>query len=54
VRDLELPEGVESLMDEDRTVCSVTPPSGTADAVAAPEAAAGGEPEVIKKAKGDA
>ena len=53
VRDLALPEGVESLMDGDRTVCSVTPPSGAAEAAPATEAA-GGEPEVIKKAKADA
>ena len=52
VSDLVLPEGVESLMDADRTVCSVTPPSGAAEPTAAE--AATGEPEVIKKAKGDA
>lgn len=52
VRDLELPEGVESLMDGDRTVCSVTPPMVSAEGAA--EEAAGAEPEVIKKAKADA
>ncbi|HEX6694865.1 MAG TPA: 50S ribosomal protein L25/general stress protein Ctc [Longimicrobiales bacterium] len=52
VRDLQLPEGVESLMDPDRTVCSVTPPAVSAEG--AGDEAAGGEPEVIKKAKADA
>lgn len=52
VRDLKLPEGVSVLVDEDATVCVVAPPR-VETAVAAPteEAAAGAEPEVIRKAK---
>ncbi len=52
VSDLKLPAGVESVIDGDRTVCVVNPPSGAADPATAP-AVAGGEPEVIKKAKTD-
>lgn len=52
VRDLTLPEGVESVMDGDRTVCVLNPPSAVA-AEAAPAEVATGEPEVIKKAKTD-
>ena len=52
VSDLKLPEGVESVIDGDRTVCVLNPPSGAADLPAAAEAA-GAEPEVIKKAKTD-
>ncbi len=48
VSDLKLPEGVESVIDADRVVCVVNPPSGVADPATAP-AVAGGEPEVIKK-----
>ena len=49
VRDLAVPEGVEVLVDGDRTVCSVVPPTVTAE-TAAVEAATG-EPEVIGRAK---
>ena len=49
VSDLALPTGVESVIDGDRVVCVVNPPSGTA----ADAPAATGEPEVIKKAKAD-
>ena len=55
VRDLKIPEGVEVLDADDRSVCSVIPPqAGIADAVA-PEAAAAttGEPEVIRRKKED-
>lgn len=51
VRDLQLPEGVESVVDGDRTVCVLNPPSTAAEA--APAEVATGEPEVIKKAKTD-
>ncbi|MEO5510712.1 MAG: 50S ribosomal protein L25 [Longimicrobiales bacterium] len=51
VSDLKLPAGVESVIEGDRVVCVVNPPS----VVAADEPAvpAPGEPEVIKKAKAD-
>jgi large subunit ribosomal protein L25 len=54
VRDLTIPEGVEVLDTEDRSVCSVIPPQAgitepTAEAV--PEAGAPTEPEVIKRGK---
>lgn len=53
VRDLPLPQGVESVIDGDRTVCVLNPPSNAAADLPVPEAAATGEPEVIKKAKTD-
>jgi large subunit ribosomal protein L25 len=52
VRDLPLPEGVEAVVDGERTVCVLNPPSGAAADQSAGEAATG-EPEVIKKAKSD-
>jgi large subunit ribosomal protein L25 len=52
VRDIKLPEGVESVIDGDRTVCVLNPPTASAEPAVA-EAAATGEPEVIKKAKTD-
>lgn len=52
VRDLQLPEGVESVIDGDRTVCVLNPPSGAGADLPTAEAATG-EPEVIKKAKTD-
>jgi large subunit ribosomal protein L25 len=55
VRDLPVPSGVEVLDDDDRSVCSVIPPqAGVAETVvAAPEAAAPAEPEVIRRKKED-
>jgi large subunit ribosomal protein L25 len=52
VRDLPLPDGVESVIDGDRTVCIVNPPSVAAEG-AAPVEGATTEPEVIKNAKTD-
>jgi large subunit ribosomal protein L25 len=52
VRDLAVPEGVEVLVDGDRTVCSVIPPTVTAEDVEAAAAqAATTEPEVIGRGK---
>jgi large subunit ribosomal protein L25 len=55
VGDLSVPEGVELLVDEERTVCSVIAPTVvTAEAPAEgaePEAAAPAEPEVIRRGK---
>ena len=52
VRDLMIPEGVEVLESEDRSVCSVMPPqAGITETAAAPEAVPTGEPEVIKRGK---
>ena len=55
VRDLKVPEGVEVLDNEDRSVCSVSPPqAGIAEAAVAPtEAVAPSEPEVIRRKKDD-
>ena len=55
VRDLKVPEGVEVLDNEDRSVCSVSPPqAGITEAAVAPtEAAAPTEPEVIRRKKDD-
>ena len=52
VSDLQLPEGVEVLVDADRSVCSVSPPA-VAVAEAAPEetVSATSEPEVIRRKK---
>lgn len=49
VRNLVVPDGVEVLVDEDRTVCSVVPPTVSAETEAAE--AAPGEPEVIGRAR---
>lgn len=55
VSDLQLPEGVEVLVDADRSVCSVTAPTVThaaTPAEGAPEVAATtAEPEVIRRKK---
>jgi large subunit ribosomal protein L25 len=55
VRDLDLPEGVEPLVDLDRTVCTVVPPtvSAAAEGEEADEAPATGEPEVIGRGHED-
>lgn len=54
VSDLALPEGVESLIEGERMVASVThAAAATADAAAAP-APTGAEPEVIKRGKEEA
>ncbi|MGH7506094.1 MAG: 50S ribosomal protein L25, partial [Longimicrobiales bacterium] len=55
VGDLALPEGVESLVESERSVCSVMPPvvtpaAGEEEEEEAAEAA-GGEPEVIGRAR---
>lgn len=50
VSDLALPEGVTALVDADRTVCSVLPPTVQATE-AGPAAGTKGEPEVIRRAK---
>ena len=51
LRDIALPEGVETDIDLDRTICSVAPPAvATAAEVAAVEPASS-EPEVIKRGK---
>jgi large subunit ribosomal protein L25 len=55
VSDLPIPEGVEVLVDADRTVCSVIPPAVVAVEAPAegaePAAATTAEPEVIKRGK---
>jgi large subunit ribosomal protein L25 len=55
VRDLSVPEGVEVEVDADRTVCSVVPPTVTAEEGAEPEEAevSATEPEVIGRGKAD-
>lgn len=54
VGDLKIPEGIEVLDGEERSVCSVTPPqAGIADAAPAVEAATPAEPEVIRRKKED-
>jgi large subunit ribosomal protein L25 len=57
VRDIKLPEGVEVLTDEDATICAVIAPRAVVEEVAPaegePEAAAVGEPELIRKTKED-
>jgi large subunit ribosomal protein L25 len=54
VSDVKPPEGVKLLDHAERSVCSVTPPqAGVAETVAAPEAAAPAEPEVIRRKKED-
>ena len=64
VSDIPLPEGVTVLDDLEASICVVAAPRAVIEAVATPEAAEGGEgaegeaavagePEVIRKAKGD-
>jgi large subunit ribosomal protein L25 len=54
LRDITLPEGVESDFEGDRTICSITPPAVVAvTGDEAAEAAPGGEPEVIGREKED-
>jgi large subunit ribosomal protein L25 len=53
VRDLALPEGVEVLVDADRTVCSVVPPTVSADAAEGAAEPTGSEPEVIGRGRED-
>jgi large subunit ribosomal protein L25 len=50
LRDITLPEGVETDIDPDRTICSVAPPAVSTAAEVAQEAASS-EPEVIKRGK---
>jgi large subunit ribosomal protein L25 len=50
VRDLNLPEGIEVLSDEDATICAVIAPRAVVEAVAA-EGEAVAEPELITKGK---
>ena len=51
VGDLELPEGVEVLTDEDATVCACVAPRAVVEAT--PEEGAVAEPELIRKVKED-
>jgi large subunit ribosomal protein L25 len=55
LRDLTLPPGVEPLIDADRTICSITPPSVMVTEEGAEEVAAEdtSEPEVIGKGRED-
>ena len=55
VRDLILPEGLEVLTDEDTTICAVVAPRAVVEEKAeeTTDAAAVGEPELIRKAKED-
>jgi large subunit ribosomal protein L25 len=55
VRDLKLPEGLEVLTDEDTTICAVIAPRAVVEEKPEGEvdAAAVGEPELIRKAKED-
>jgi large subunit ribosomal protein L25 len=55
VRDLVLPEGLEVLTDEDTTICAVIAPRAVVEEKPeeATDAAAVGEPELIRKAKED-
>lgn len=53
VRDIVVPEGVDVLDDIDGTVCVVSIPKTVAEPTVE-EAAAAGEPELIRKAKADA
>ena len=50
VRDLQLPDGIEVLSDEDATICAVIAPRAVVEAVAA-EGEAVAEPELITKGK---
>jgi large subunit ribosomal protein L25 len=52
VRDLVLPAGIEVMTDEDATLCAcIAPRAVVEEAAATEEAAAAGEPELIRKAK---
>ena len=51
LRDITLPEGVETDIDLDRTICSVAPPAVATAAEAAAAEPASSEPEVIKRGK---
>ena len=52
VRDLNLPEGIEVLTDEDATICAVIAPRAVVEETAAAEGeAAAAEPELIRKPK---
>jgi large subunit ribosomal protein L25 len=55
VRDIALPQGVEVLTDEDTTICAVVAPRAVVEekAEGEAEAAAVGEPELIRKTKED-
>jgi large subunit ribosomal protein L25 len=55
LRDITLPDGVEAIIDADRTICSITPPAVTPMDEAAEEEpeAAPSEPEVIGKGRED-
>lgn len=55
LRDIALPDGVEALIDADRTICSITPPSVvvTEEAEEEEPAEATSEPEVIGKGRED-
>lgn len=56
IGDVTLPEGVESLAESNRTICSLIPPQAgvpSAEEETAAEAPTGGEPEVIRRAKED-
>ncbi len=55
VRDITLPQGVEVLTDEDTTICAVVAPRAVVEekAEGEGEAAAVGEPELIRKTKED-
>jgi large subunit ribosomal protein L25 len=56
VRDIVIPEGVEVLTDEDTTICAVIAPRAVVEETAAAaegDAAAAGEPELIRKTKED-
>jgi large subunit ribosomal protein L25 len=53
VRDMSIPEGVEVLVDGDRTVCSIVPPTVTAEAAAEAAEPAEAEPEVIGRGRED-
>jgi large subunit ribosomal protein L25 len=54
VRDMSIPEGVEVLVDGDRTVCSVVPPTVTAEAAAEVAEPGEAEPEVIGRGREEA
>ena len=49
VRDIQLPEGLEVLSDEDATICAVIAPRAVVEAT--PEGEAVAEPELIRKTK---
>jgi large subunit ribosomal protein L25 len=53
VSDLKIPEGIEVLDSDDRSVCSVSPPQSGVTEAAPVETAATSEPEVIRRKKED-